>query len=310
MIAFLYAGQGAQYPGMGRDLAAHSPAAAQVFSEAAEVLGYDVTALDADELKRTDRAQTATFVHSLAADAALRALRPIPEDAAYAGFSLGEWTAFTAAGILDFRAALQLLGQRADFMDQACRETAGAMVAVLGLEDEVILAELCEERWVDRVFPANFNAPGQLVISGHEEAVLDCAAVLRQKGARRTVRLDVAGAFHSPLMTGAAERLRQAAAELEALEGRGLVMSSVYGEPLDGRDSLPDYLARQMTSPVRWSTLVRNLGRRGVDTWIEFGPGTVLSGLVKRQFRNHRILNVDDWASLGRTLEALPVTRL
>ncbi|MDI9497442.1 MAG: ACP S-malonyltransferase [Bacillota bacterium] len=310
MTAYLYAGQGAQYPGMGRDLAAASPAAAAVFGRAADTLGYDVLELDADDLRRTDRAQTATFVHSLAADAALRALCPAPENLAYAGFSLGEWSALTAAGILDFTSALRLLQLRAEFMDAACQDSAGAMVAVLGLEDEMILAELCDERWVDTVFPANFNAPGQLVISGHETEVLAAAEVLQSRGARRTVRLDVAGAFHSPLMAGAAERLREAAAGLEPQAGRGLVMSSVYGEPLDGRDSLPDYLARQMTSPVRWSTAVRNLERRGVDTWIELGPGTVLSGLVRRQFRRHRILHVDDAASLEQTVEALNVTGL
>ncbi len=310
MIAFLYAGQGAQYPGMGHDLATASPAAAAVFARAADALGYDLLELDADDLRRTDRAQTATFVHSLAADAALRALCPVPEDVAYAGFSLGEWSALAAAGILDFASALRLLRLRADFMDEACRETAGAMVAILGLEDEAILAELCDERWVDTVFPANFNAPGQLVISGHESEVLAAAQTLQNRGARRTVRLAVAGAFHTPLMTGAAGRLREAAAGLEPQAGRGLVMSSVYGEPLDCHDSLPDYLARQMTSPVRWSTVVRNLARRGVDTWIEFGPGTVLSGLVRRQYRQHRTLNVDDSASLERTVEALSVTGL
>ena len=307
MIAYLYAGQGAQYEGMGRDLAAQSPAARELFERASEVAGRDLLALNEADLATTALNQLATFTHSLAARAALdEALGDVdPASLAHAGFSLGEYAALVASGVVELEPCIELLRQRAAFMEEACQAERGAMVAVLGLEDWEVLDLLSDEPWCDTVFPANFNAPGQLVIAGYEEQVLEAAEHLRRRGARRCVRLNVAGAFHSPLMASAARQLREAARNLVPHPGTGLLMSSVYGEPFDGSDALPDYLARQITNPVRWATVVENLSRRGAQRWVEFGPGTVLSGLVKRQFRDDMILHVDDAASLEATREAL-----
>jgi [acyl-carrier-protein] S-malonyltransferase len=275
----MFPGQGSQTLGMGMDLYEHDRLARDTFDEASAVLGQDLVALCADGpaelLDRTDLAQAALLTHSIAAVRLLRR-NGLEFDAAF-GHSLGEYTALVATGALGFAQAVGLVHARGLAMLEAARRSPGGMVAVLGLDDDAVEA-LCAE--LDGVWPANFNSPGQVVVSGREEALGELAERARAAGARRVVPLKVSGAFHSPLIESALEPLGDAlaAAEWSTPDPRFYSVCSLDFE----REGFRDLLLRQLVSPVRFTQAVRALRSAGYDSFLEVGPGSVLGGLVKR----------------------------
>ena len=286
MTAFLFPGQGAQAPGMGADLYdAHAEARA-VFDEADDVLGFALTEVmfgaDADALVPTEVTQPALYAHSLAADAVLRArgLRP----ALAAGHSLGEWSALAATGAVAFADGLRAVRRRGELMARAGDVRPGAMSAVLGLDADALDA-VCREATAageGEVVPANYNDPGQTVISGDGGAVERAGRLAEAAGARRVVPLPVSGAFHSPLMAFARDGL---ADTLDALEIRGPscpVVLNVTAEPTSDPGEIRRRLLEQLTAPVRWAPSLQRMEAEGATRFVEVGTGRVLSGLVKR----------------------------
>lgn len=281
---FMFSGQGAQYEGMGRDLAEQIPSAQATYAEASEILGYDLLALSEADLKRTEYAQTATFTHSLAIWRALPA--ELKADSALAGFSLGEYSALVASGMLQFEEGLRLVHERAHSMQEACDLNPGSMYAIIGLEDRDVENLLLEDRYRDLVWAVNYNAPGQLVIAGDSEASAAAADELKQQGAKMASKLNVSGAFHTILMEPAA---RRTAAWAEAhISSLGLTAHPIYSNsdghlvPFLSPTNLPAYLARHMTSPVLWSQSMTQAEGDGARVFIELGPGRTLRKLLTR----------------------------
>lgn len=316
MIAFLFSGQGSQYPGMGQALCADSQAARSVYAEAAAELGYDLLQLDEGRLVQTACVQPAIVTLSLAAWQAFletwRDLQPAQMDrllssiAGLAGFSLGEYSALGAAGVLDFPSLIALIHERARLMQEASDATPGSMAAVIGLTDQQVLAVLDQARFRDQVYAVNFNAPGQVVLSGHAAAMPDCLAACSLAGARRVVVLDVSGAFHTPLMARAAEKLKQFAAGLSFAPARLRLYSNLDGQPVESSVDWPEYLARHLCSPVRWVDEVRTLVSDGTTTCCELGPGKVLAGLIRKISPQTVVTSVDQPEALRAFCAAWP----
>lgn len=285
MVGLLFPGQGAQHVGMGRDLAARFSAARRVFERADSALGFSLSRLmwegPADELTATHNAQPAILTHSLAVHAVVA--ERLPEPGMAAGHSLGEFSAYVAAGTLSFEDAVRAVRRRGELMFESGRVRPGTMAAVLGLDDDV-LEDVCRRAVVagEACVPANYNAPGQIVISGDEPAVERAMVLAREAGARRVLPLNVSGAFHSPLMDVAEAGLRE---HLEAvlLSAPGVpVVSNVTAAPVTDPTEARRLLVEQLTSPVRWTASMRTmLARRGTQ-FFELGPGSVLAGLMKR----------------------------
>jgi [acyl-carrier-protein] S-malonyltransferase len=305
-VAFCFPGQGSQDVGMGREMAGAFPEAQAVYEEAAGAVGFDIARVcfegPIEELTRTEIQQPALVTTSLAC---LRAVetRGISADVVV-GHSVGEYSALGAAGALPDREAIALVRERGEATAAAAAEHPGAMAAIIGLEDSVV-EELCGS--IENVWPANYNCPGQLVVSGEPGAVdrlLEEAAV---RGARKTVKLRVGGAFHSPLVASAAERLRPAVEALSWKEPSPPFMSTVSAQ-IESADRLGELLVQQLTVPVRFTQAVATLVREGVDTFVEIGPGQVLSGLVRRCDRSLRTISVGDPASLQKLEETLSAT--
>jgi [acyl-carrier-protein] S-malonyltransferase len=302
--AFLFPGQGAQAAGMGQDFFGSSPAAAAVYEEAARVLGWDVaqTCFDGSqsELDRTSISQPAILATSWAVLAAIReAGAPLADDgAAAAGLSLGEYTALMFAGALEFADALKLVQRRGQFMEEACIENPGTMMSVIGLEDEIVEALCAQAREVGIVIAANYNSPGQVVISGERNAVDRVAETARQHGAKRVIPLAVGGAFHSPLMAPAAEKLEGELRDTPFRECRFPVVANVTAAPVTAPDEIRGLLARQVKSPVRWSQSIRRLVDDGFTRFVEVGPGKVLTGLMKRIAPECEAINLSTVESL------------
>ncbi len=287
--ALIFPGQGAQALGMGRDLYEAYPAARETFDQASEAIGLDLAAAcfegPIERLCASDVAQPAILTVSIAALRAMaRQAGGEPAMQATAGLSLGEYSALVAAGALEFADAVRLVRKRGLYMQQACEANPGTMYSILGLEDEAV-EQACEEarrKSAGGVWPANYNCPGQLVISGDEEATAVAAALCSERGARRAVQLNVAGAFHTPLMQQAAEKL---APELEATQFRAPsvpVVANVSGRPVEGPDEVRGLLLRQVVRPVRWADCMRWMLARGITSYAEVGPGQVLQGLLRR----------------------------
>ncbi|MDT0631079.1 ACP S-malonyltransferase [Rubrivirga sp. S365] len=286
MTAFLFPGQGAQAPGMGADLYEAHPEARALFDEADAVLGFALTDVmfgdDAEALVPTEVTQPALYAHSLAANAVLaaRGLRP----ALAAGHSLGEWSALAAVGALSFADGLRAVRRRGELMAQAGDVRPGAMSAVLGLDDDALEAA-CREAsggGAGEVVPANYNSPGQIVISGDEAAVERAGRLAEEAGARRVVPLTVSGAFHSPLMAFARDGLAETLEALEISEPSCPVVLNVTAEPTTDPDEIRRRLLEQLTSPVRWAQSVQRMADEGATRFVEVGTGRVLSGLVKK----------------------------
>lgn len=280
MRCFVFPGQGSQLPEMGSTFVG-SPAWSLV-DEASDEAGRDVAhlllAADADELVETRNAQLGTFVHSMMVLASLRE-QGVDADVV-AGHSLGELSALCAAGVVDFRSAVRLVAARGDAM-QACTTTrTGTMAAVLGLDDDVV-AEVCA-RLDDEVWVANSNAPGQVVIAGDPAAVDRAAADAKGAGAKRVMPLDVSGAFHTPFMAPAGKALGEAIAHTTFHDAAVPVVANVDAAAHTAASDWPDLLGRQLTSPVRWAASVQTLVDHGATTFVEVGPGAVLTGTIKR----------------------------
>ncbi|HET6428349.1 MAG TPA: ACP S-malonyltransferase [Phycisphaerae bacterium] len=286
--ALLFPGQGAQQVGMLAEVAEASPAARAVFRLADEQLGFPLSRVcfegPAERLNATDVCQPAIFVSSAATLAAMHeALGDgLPEAAMMAGLSLGEYTALYAADAIDFAPALELVAQRGRFMQEAAEAAPGGMVSILGLEEDQVAA-LCAAAGDGGVLvPANFNSPGQIVISGELAACERAEAMAGDFGARGAVRLQVAGAFHSPMMATAAAKLAEAIEPVEFRPPRRPVVANVDARPHEGADRIKRRLVEQVTSPVRWNESVRYMLDNGVDSFYEVGPGKVLTGLLWR----------------------------
>ena len=283
MRAFLFPGQGSQYVGMGREGYLASGGVRDIFTRANDILGRDLTGTmfegPEDDLRQTVNAQPAIFLHSYAAFQMLA--NPSPEMAA--GHSLGEYTALTVAGVLNFEDALKLVQMRADLMQEAGTTNPGTMAAVIGLDDAT-LGQICCKVWEDVgvVQSANFNSPGQVVISGTEAAVHAAMAQAKEAGARMVKQLNVSGAFHSPLMEPARVRLGEALAATAFHDADFPVYVNVSAEPLHSADLIREALLKQLTAPVRWSETIVRMVSDGATEFIEVGPGNVLQGLVKR----------------------------
>src|SRR5215831_8058622 len=303
--ALMFAGQGAQVVGMGKDLAEAFPSAKTWFDRANTALGYDLAAVCFEgpepELTRTENAQPGIFLVSWVTFQLLQERVPSMAFQATAGLSLGEFTALAAAGALDFEAGLRVVRQRGRFMQEACEATRGAMAAVIGL-DEADTRQVCADTGV---VLANLNCPGQLVISGETEKIAVAIDAAKAKGAKRAIPLPVAGAYHSPLMASAQPKLKAELAKAKLSAPTVPVVSNVTAQPHTGPAGIADRLVEQVTSSVLWENSMRYLLAQGFTRFIELGPGTALSGFMKRIDKNAQMFNVADAASLQATAVAL-----
>src|SRR5213593_904194 len=304
-IALLFAGQGAQTVGMGRDLAEQFPTAADLFQKADEVLRRKLSEVawngPIEDLTKTSNCQPALFVHGLACLALLRELAGNFPIGGAAGLSLGEWTAHTAAGTFDFATGIKLVERRGEFMDEACAATSGAMAAMIGgAENDV--RRLAADEEVD---VANINAPGQIVISGERAKVEAAVGVAREYGVRRATMLNVAGAYHSRLMESAYEKLGAALQHVPVQPPRFPVISNVTGAevrtPIEIRRTLQD----QVTGTVRWLDCIERLAGLGCDFFVELGPGGVLAGLLRRNRGDVSVISVADADSVRKCAEKI-----
>src|ERR1039458_3283964 len=280
--ALLFAGQGAQVVGMGKDLAEHSPGAKAWFDRANAALGYDLASICFNgpeaELTKTEHAQPGIFLVSWVAFELLKERTPGLVFEATAGLSLGEFTALTAAGAMSFEDGLKVVRQRGRFMQEACAATQGGMAAVIGL-NETATREVCAETGV---VLANMNCPGQLVISGATEKMAPACSLAMAKGAMRALPLPVAGAYHSPLMASAQPKLEAELARVTLVPPKVLVIANVTAQPHGGPAAIRARLVEQVTFSVRWEESMRNLIAQGFTRFIELGPGRALSGFMRR----------------------------
>ena len=281
MKVAVFPGQGAQFEGMGKDLHQAYPQAQKRFEQANKILGFDIAKImfegSKEDLQQTKVTQPAIFLHSVIL---AEILGDTVEAQAAAGHSLGEFSALTFAGVLDFESGLQLVSQRAQAMQQACEKTEGTMAAVLGLEDSVV-EKVCEGT-PGVVVAANYNCPGQLVISGDRAAITAACEALTEAGARRALVLPVGGAFHSPLMESAQETLAAAIAATNFKSPSIPIYQNVSTQGETDPENIQKNLIAQLTAAVKWTQSVRNMGADGALDFTEIGPGKVLQGLIKK----------------------------
>ena len=282
MKAFVFPGQGAQFVGMGKDLYENNPVAKEMFDKANEILGFNITDLmfngTDEDLRQTKVTQPAIFLHSVIL---AKTMGDDFNPDMVAGHSLGEFSALVAAGALSFEDGLRLVSARAQAMQKACEKTPSTMAAVLALpvaKVEVLCASVTE----GVVVPANYNCPGQIVISGSIEGVDAACAKMLEAGAKRALKLKVGGAFHSPLMEPARAELADAIAHTDFHAPKCPVYQNVNAEPQTDPETIKKNLIAQLTAPVRWTQTIQNMIAAGADTFVEVGPGAVLQGLVKK----------------------------
>ncbi len=290
--AFVFPGQGAQYPGMGKDLFDQSEEAKKLFLLADDILGYSITDIlfagTEEDLKQTKVTQPAIFLHSVIL-AKIVGKKFIPD--MVAGHSLGEFSALTAAGSLSFEDGLKLVYQRAMAMQAACEMNPSTMAAIIGMENELV-EEVCDS--IDAVVvPANYNTIGQIVISGSHEGIDQAIEILKEKGARRAIKLPVGGAFHSPLMEPAREKLAAAISAAPISSPVCPIYQNVDALPHSDPGEIRKNLVSQLTSPVRWTQTAQNMLKDGAGEFIESGPGKVLQGLIKKVDRQAIISSLE-----------------
>src|SRR5436189_3477454 len=304
-VALLFAGQGAQTVGMGRDLVEQFPTAAELIQNADDVLGRKLSEIawngPIEDLTRTSNCQPALFVHGLACWSVLRELAGNFPIGGAAGLSLGEMTAHAAAGTFDFENGLKLVQRRGELMDESCEKTSGGMAALIGAEENVV-RQLAADEDVDI---ANINAPGQIVISGELAKVEAAVGVAKEYGIRRATMLNVAGAYHSRLMESAYEKLGAVLQHVPMQPPRFPVISNVTGDevktPIEIRRTLQD----QVTGAVRWLDCVERLAGFGCDFFVELGPGGVLAGLLRRTLKGVDVMSVSDVDSVRKCASAI-----
>ena len=304
-VVLLFSGQGAQKVGMGKDLVEAYPSAKALFEKANSVLSRSLTDVmfngPAEDLTRTGNCQPALFLHGLALLEILREKVPSLEPVAAAGLSLGEMTAHCAVGTLTFEEGLNLVSRRGELMDEACEANPGTMAAMIGGSDEDV-ARLASDCDVD---VANLNCPGQTVLSGQEEGIDTAVSKAKEYGLRMGKKLKVAGAYHSRLMAGAQEKLREALAVTKIAEPKIPVISNFLAAPPKGPDAIRASLKDQVTGSVRWIESIQLLREQGHDLFIELGPGKVLAGFMSRIDKGARIISIEDAESLEAAVAEL-----
>ena len=303
--ALLFAGQGAQTVGMGKDLAEQSAIAKGLFAEANQILGYDLARVCFEgpepELTKTENAQPGIYLISWVAFRLLQERCPGLAFSATAGLSLGEFTALAAAGAMSFSDGLKVVHQRGRFMQEACDATRGAMAAVIGL-DEAPTRQVCDEAGIAL---ANLNCPGQIVVSGETERVARACELAKARGAKRALPLTVAGAYHSPLMASAQPKLDSVLADVDLKSPTATVISNVTAQPHGGPADIRKRLVEQVTASVRWEDSMRCLLGQGFTRFIELGPGSALSGFMKRIDKTAQVITVSDVPTLDAASKAL-----
>ncbi|MDO4166694.1 MAG: ACP S-malonyltransferase [Eubacteriales bacterium] len=305
---FMFSGQGAQYAGMGKDLYENYSVAKEIFDRADAVLGYsikDICFQDETKLSETEFAQPAILTMSIAAMKVLEE-QGVRADMT-AGLSLGEYSAYVASGAMDFEEAVALVQKRGKFMAEAVPSGEGAMYAIIGL-DTALVEEACSEAAEEMgalAVPANYNAPGQIVIAGKAAAAARAAELAKEKGAKMAVKLKVSGPFHTELLQPAADRLGPELQKMHISPMKIPVYTNVNAQVVPSEQDIIPILTKQICCPVRWETIVRNMAEAGADTFIELGPGKTLNGFVKRTIKGVVNVNVEDRSSLEKTLTKL-----
>ncbi|TSA56355.1 MAG: [acyl-carrier-protein] S-malonyltransferase [Planctomycetaceae bacterium] len=308
--AFLFPGQGAQVVGMGADIAHLFPAAAEIFKKANEIIGFDLSGMcfegPAEELSSTTISQPAIFTTSAAI---LEVLKTEPSTSGIlpdvtAGLSLGEYTALYAAGVISFEAGVLLVQKRGQAMQAAAEANEGSMVSIIGLDEETA-RWLCEEAGEgDLLEPVNFNCPGQIVISGDKKACRRAKELALKVGAIKAVRLEVAGAFHTRMMSGAADALAKALADTEITEpSQTRIIANIDAEYYETGEKIKEGLVKQLTCPILWQECMERLLDDGVEMFYEIGPGRVLTGLMKRINRKIKVVNLSNSKAVKDLLE-------
>ncbi len=301
-VAYIFPGQGAQKVGMGHDLYQELDSARRIFDEADNILGFKLSELcfegPEEELVRTRNVQPAVLTTSIACLYAARQQSNLPEACFTAGHSLGEYTALVASGVLSFRDALKLVVLRGRLMESAAKLSPGGMLALIGVSEE--LAEsICRASDTEI---SNLNSPQQVVISGHKDKLEAAATIAREKGVRKIIPLKVNGAFHSRLMAPAAEGLKKALDDLRYNEPSPPVVANSSAQPLTTHNQIKQELEIQLLKPVLWQKSVEYMNNEGVTTFIEFGPGQVLTGLIKRIIPDARVYNISDLSNITESL--------
>lgn len=307
--AFIFPGQGAQYPGMGKDFYDAHSVAKEVFQQADDLLKENLSKVifegPADKLMETCNSQVAIFVTSYAIFKTVQALFPRLKAEVCSGLSLGEYTAIVAGGILPFEEALLLVRDRGRFMHESCLEKKGEMAVILGMSGDQVDGVVSELNMNGSLWVANYNCPGQVVISGTKEGIEKATKALLESGAKRVMPLQVAGAFHSGLMKGAAEKLKGSIAHVTFKKGLTDIVMNVPGDYVEDVDAIAGLLAEQVTRSVKWEQGVRNMERRGINCFIEMGCGKVLSGLNRKIGVLGETLSIENLSDLEKAAPIL-----
>lgn len=301
-IAFLFPGQGSQYVGMAKDIFESSAEAKEMMAAADDILGVNLSGImfngSDDKLKQTEFTQPAIFLHSIVLAEIIKAISP----SAAAGHSLGEYSALVSAGAIKFYDAVRLVKVRGKAMQQAGINNPGTMAAIVGL-DRNIVRDCCNKAAVNGIVQcANFNSPGQVVISGSVEGVKKAMEICKSNGAKLVKELVVSGAFHSPLMQPAQDELKKAIDETPIFNSRFPVYTNVSAKAVTAKDEIADNLFRQLTSPVLWDEIITNMINDGIEEFIEIGPGKVLQGLVKRINPDIKCSGIDKYSEVEKYL--------
>lgn len=306
-LAFVFAGQGAQAVGMGKELCANFKAADDIYEQASGALGFDVKDMifngDAETLMITENTQPTIVTMSAAALAVLQEKGIKPD--VVAGLSLGEYTAHVASGSMSFEDAVRLVKKRGKYMQEEVPQGVGAMAAIIALEPDAVKAACEEAKAIGVCEPANFNCPGQIVVSGEKAAVDKCCELCKAAGAKRAMPLAVSAPFHCSMLTGAGEKLAKELENVTVSKMNIPVITNVTADYIASEADIKPLLVRQVSSSVLWEDSIRRMLSDGVDTFVEVGPGKALSGFIKKITKEAAVYNVEDMASLEKTVEGL-----